>query len=317
MGEKFDWGEHQIDGDRITLAGYDTASELEVAEELCRKVTASHYENFLVANRFTPPELRQDINNVYAFSRYGDDLGDDAPFPPNVRVKLLDEWEEDLERAEVNMWKGEARHPILRALAVTARRHSIPPEPFHNLISAFRLDQTKTRYSDYSELREYCRLSADPVGHLYLYIYGYDDEELRLLSDCTCTALQLANHWQDVGRDLDQDRIYLPLKSMSDAGYSLEEYRGRIVNDEWRKAMQSEVERAQRLFDEGKQLFDKVDPRLAVPLRLFTLGGEEVLRKIRKQQYDTWTRRPRIGKVRQIRLIIKALWLWRRANKAV
>jgi len=313
MSEKFEWGEHSIEGDAVELAGYDTYRTIEQAEKHCSNIARSHYENFVVSNWFTPPEVKQHIENIYAFCRYGDDLGDDAPFPPEQRLQLLNEWESDLKRAAENDWNGEPRHPILTAVQRTASYHSIPVEPFIRLIHAFKMDQTKTRYNNWEELREYCIHSADPVGHLFLYVYGHDDEEMRVLADNTCTALQLANHWQDVSRDLEQDRIYVPLDEMEQFGYTLEMYQNREVNEAWRTLIKHQVDRAQKMFDDGRKLWEKVDPRLAVDLRMFTTGGEAVLRSIRKQNYNTFTKRPRVSKLKQVRLFISTWLAWKRA----
>ena len=315
---KFNWGTHIITDSEVFLAGYDTFNDLVSAQKYCTKIAKSNYENFIISNWFTPKEIKQHIQNIYAFCRYGDDLGDDSPFPPNERLKLLNEWMEDLERAfksENNPWQGEPRHPILRAVSHTADIFKIPITPFKRLIEAFKLDQQKTRYSNYQELKNYCIHSADPVGHLFLYIYGYKDEELQKISDNTCTALQLANHWQDVNRDLEQDRIYMPIEEMERFNYSLEDYKKKIVNDEWRALMRFQVERARELFENGKNLWDKVDSRLVVDLRMFTMGGMAVLDAIEAQGYDTWSKRPKISKLKQLRMLMASRKLWKEAHK--
>ena len=313
MAEKFDWGQHRIEEDGVTLAGFNTYRTIEEAESYCTQIAKSHYENFIISNWFTPPEIRQHIENIYAFCRYGDDLGDDAPFPPEKRLLLLEEWESDLKRAADEDWSGQPQHPILLAVQKTAKQHSIPLQPFIDLIHAFKMDQTKNRYQNWDELKEYCIHSADPVGHLFLYVYGHDDQTMRNLADNTCTALQLANHWQDVERDLEQDRIYIPLEDMERFGYTIEMYQNKEVNEQWKALMKHEVDRAQNLFNEGRKLWPEVDPRLAVDLRMFTLGGEAVLRSIRKQKYDTFRKRPRVSKVKQVRLFISTWLSWKRA----
>ena len=313
MAEKFDWGQHRIEEGGVTLAGFNTYRTIEEAESYCTQIAKSHYENFIISNWFTPPEVRQHIENIYAFCRYGDDLGDDAPFPPEKRLLLLEEWESDLIRAADEDWNGWPQHPILLAVQKTAKQHSIPLQPFIDLIHAFKMDQTKNRYQNWDELKEYCIHSADPVGHLFLYVYGHDDETMRNLADNTCTALQLANHWQDVERDLEQDRIYIPLEDMKRFGYTLEMYQNKEVNEQWKALMKHEVDRAQNLFNEGRKLWPEVDPRLAVDLRMFTLGGEAVLRSIKKQKYDTFRKRPKVSKLKQVRLFISTWLSWKRA----
>jgi len=313
MTKKFDWGQHLVEDTGVTLAGFDLYRNLAEAESYCTSIAKSHYENFIISNWFTPADVRQHIENIYAFCRYGDDLGDDAPFPPEKRLVLLEEWEQDLRRAADNDWTGQPRHPILLAVQNTAKQHSIPLQPFVKLIHAFKMDQTRNRYQDWNELKEYCIHSADPVGHLFLYVYGHDEDGMRTLADNTCTALQLANHWQDVDRDLEQDRIYIPLEDMERFGYTLEMYLNREVNEQWRALMKHEVDRAQNLFNKGRKLWPEVDPRLAVDLRMFTLGGEAVLRSIRRQKYDTFRKRPKVSKLKQLRLFFSTWLSWKRA----
>lgn len=317
MGEKFDFGEHRVaeDGTVTHLAGWDSKTSREEALAYCTLVTKSHYENFVVTNHFTPEEHVQHIQNIYAFSRYGDDLGDDAPFSDEIRWNLLDAWEQDLEEAAKDNWSGNPRHPILRAVQYTAKERNIPKEPFWKLIQAFKMDQTKKRFSNFDELREYCFYSADPVGHLFLYIYGHDDEELRILADWTCTALQLANHWQDVSRDLEQNRIYMPEDTMTRNGYSYEDYNSRVFDNRWKALMIEEVERAQEWFDKGTELWSKCDPKLAVDLMMFSWGGQAVLEAIRRQGYDTWRKRPTVSKFKQLILLMKARRKWKAALK--
>ena len=255
------------------------------------------------------------IQNIYAFCRYGDDLGDEAPFSNNLRWKLLDCWEIDLNEAARDDWSGNPRHPILRAVQHTAKKYSIPLEPFWKLIQAFKMDQKITRYQTWEELREYCIHSADPVGHLFLYVYGHDDAELRKISDYTCTALQLANHWQDVARDYSQNRIYVPIEDMKRFGYTMEMYQARLYNQQWKELMQFQVERTQSWFDKGSPLVARVDQRLAVDLQMFTSGGEAVLRAIEKSKYNTWKKRPTVSKFKQIMMLLKAKSMWKKINQ--
>ena len=177
------------------------------------------------------------------------------------------------------------------------------------------MDQSSNRCNDWAELKQYCVHSADPVGHMFLYVYGYDKQEMRDLADNTCTALQLANHWQDISRDLDQDRIYIPLDEMEQFGFTLEMYEQRVVNEQWRKLLSFQVERAQSLFDEGRKLWPHIDPRLAVDLEMFTKGGESILKSIRRQKFDTFKKRPRVSKFSQLQMILSTWWKWRRAEK--
>ena len=171
----------------------------------CARLTATHYENFSVVTWLTPREHRPAFQSIYAFCRWSDDLGDEAG-DPAISLELLSWWRTEL-RA---MYEGEARHPVMIALAETVRRHDIPERPFQALISAFEQDQRITEYLTYEQLLDYCARSANPVGHLVLYVAGAFSPENARLADMTCSALQLANFWQDVARDLAIGRIYLP-----------------------------------------------------------------------------------------------------------
>ncbi len=313
MGEKFEWGDHRLEP--MHLAGWGLHQNLQDAEIYCSQIADAHYENFLIANKFTPPNIRQHIQNIYAFCRYGDDLGDEAPFDSQGRLKLLEAWEKDLAEAHQSDWSGKPQHPILIAVQYTAKTFNIPLEPFWKLIQAFKMDQTKNRYQSWDELLDYCQHSADPVGHLFLYVYGHDNEELRTLSDKTCTALQLANHWQDISRDWQQNRSYLPEETMQRFGVDWNRYGPEYVDENWKSMLSFEVERAQKLFDEGKKLWKLVDAHLAVDLMMFTKGGEAILQAIRNQKFDTWKKRPKVSKLKQVRLYFKAKAEWKRASR--
>jgi squalene synthase HpnC len=267
------------------------------AFEYCRRYASSHYENFTVVSRFLPRRLRPHFFALYADCRFVDDLGDESA---GDRLALLDAWEAALRRC----YEGRPQHPILVALAETVRQYDIPIEPFLRLIEANRMDQRIHRYATYDDLLRYCRYSANPVGRLVLHLMGYTDEERRRLSDCTCTALQLTNFWQDVGRDLEKGRIYIPLEDMARCGYPEERLLTRVVNDAFRRLMALEVERARRLFEVGRRLEDLVDRRFRVDLRLFRLGGERILRAIERQGYDVLHRRPSLSKGEKLWLML-------------
>ena len=314
MSEKFEWGDHSLEP--VHLAGWGEHQTAVEAQAYCSKIANAHYENFIIVNKFTPKDIKQHIENIYAFCRYGDDLGDEAPFDAEGRLKLLQAWEDDLEEAAREEWNGNPRHPILKAIQITSRKYNIPHLPYWKLIQAFKMDQKKNRYSTWEELKEYCSYSADPVGHLFLYVYGHDEEELRLISDNTCTALQLANHWQDVARDWAENRSYIPQETMDKYGLTWEQYGECVATDSWVNVLREEVIRAQELFDAGKILWQRVNPHLAVDLMMFTKGGEAILKSIRKQRYDTWTKRPTVSKFKHIILLFRAKRAWARAEKS-
>ncbi len=212
---------------------------IEEARRYCERLAKSHYENFLVAGVFCPKPLRQHFYNVYAYCRVSDDLGDEIGDTRKALI-LLDWWEDELDA----MYRGEPRHPVFVALAETVAKFGIPAEPFRDLLTAFRQDQATTRYETFDEVIGYCHYSANPVGRLVLYLCGYNDPQRLALSDKTCAALQLANFWQDVTRDLDKDRIYIPLEDMRRFGYTEPQLFARQFTPEFAALMQFEVDRA-------------------------------------------------------------------------
>ena len=268
----------------------------------CERLAKSHYENFLVAGVFCPKHLRQHFYNVYAYCRISDDLSDEIGDPEKSLV-LLDWWEEELD----SMYVGNPNHPVFVALEETVHQFKIPPDPFRDLLTAFRQDQRVTRYQTMEEVFGYCKNSANPVGRLVLYLCGYDDAERLTLSDYTCTALQLANFWQDVARDLEKDRIYLPLEDMKRFGVTESQLFERKFDSNYAALLKYEVEFTRDLFKKGIGLCDLVDKRVRLDIEMFNQGGMEVLNLIEKQNYDTLTSRPSVPKTRQIAILFKRL----------
>jgi len=277
------------------------APSLEEAREYCRRLARTHYENFSVATWFLPKRLRQDFLNVYAYCRISDDLGDEVG-DPTLSLALLDEWQTELDAC----YAGNPRHPVLVALAETVRKFKIPKHEFANLLIAFRQDQTVTRFETFDDVLAYCRYSANPVGHLVLYLCGYDDTERQQLSDYTCTGLQLANFWQDVTIDYAKDRIYLPLEDLRRYSVTERDLAQNRNTPAFCEMMKFEVERARQWFDRGLPLVGKVDKELAVDIELFTRGGQEILNAIERQNYAVLGRRPVISKPRKLALVARA-----------
>lgn len=273
------------------------------AEQYTRWLATNHYENFHVVSILLPGRLHQDFFNVYAFCRWSDDLGDEIGEPAES-LRLLTWWRAELDR----MYAGETQHPVFMALAGTARKHDLPIEPFADLISAFLQDQQVNRYANWEELFAYCRNSANPVGRLVLYLCGYRDGERQRLSDATCTALQLANFWQDIAVDLEKDRVYIPLDVMEKHGYSVADLYSRRFNPAFRAVMVEVVAKARELFETGLALPSLLDRRLAIDIDLFSRGGLKVLDKIAAQDYNVLARRPAISKVERVGLLLKTLW---------
>ena len=278
-----------------------TAPSLAEAQAYCVRLATSHYENFPVVTWFLPKHLHQHFYNVYAYCRISDDLGDEVGNKQQSLV-LLDQWEAELGRC----YSGEPRHPVFVALRETVREFDIPQHEFSDLLQAFRQDQIVTHYPRFADLLGYCQYSANPVGRLVLYLCGYRDAERQKLSDYTCTALQLANFWQDVGADFDKGRIYLPLEDFAKFGVSERELGERRATPEFRAMMKFEVERAREWFHRGLPLAKTVDKRLARDIELFSRGGLAILRAIEKQDCDVLTSRPVISKRRKVLLLARA-----------
>jgi squalene synthase HpnC len=275
---------------------------LEEAQAYCKRLTESHYENFHVASWFLPKRLRPHFQSIYAYCRISDDLGDEVG-SREQSLALLDLWDEELDAC----YRDEARHPVFVALKSTIAACEIPKEPFADLLTAFRQDQSVTRFDSMAEVLEYCRYSANPVGQLVLYASGYREPEMFRLSDFTCSALQLANFWQDVRVDYGKGRVYLPQEDMSRFGVPVETIASGRMTTEFRELMRYEVNETRKMFAAGEPLIGMVDRELAVDLDLFTRGGLEILNAIEAQDYDVLRARPAISKWRKARLLIGAL----------
>lgn len=283
------------------------ASRAADAERLTRALAHAHYENFSVVSLLLPRHLRQDFCNIYAFCRVADDLGDELADPAESTAALT-----LLRQQTLACHSGQSERILFVALGETIRRYDIPVAPFLDLIDAFQQDQRECRYETFAQVVDYCRRSADPVGRLVLYLCGYRDEARQRLSDQTCTALQLANFWQDVRRDLlDRDRIYLPAEDMNRFGVSeaglhdgIERNAG---SNAFRQLIEFQVERAAKMFDEGDALLPLLDPAVRAQVALYGKGGRLVLEAIRSQDYDTLARRPVLGRWQKGRLVLSAL----------
>jgi squalene synthase HpnC len=275
---------------------------LDEAIDYCARLTSSHYENFSVVTWLTPRPLRPAFRSIYAFCRWSDDLGDEVGDPTRSK-QLLAWWRGEL-RA---LYDGNARHPVMVALAPTVEEFSIPIEPFEALISAFEQDQVVTEYQTFDQLLDYCRRSANPVGHLVLYLARCFDPVNASLSDSTCTALQLANFWQDVARDLAIGRIYLPLEDREAFGYPVVDLRSLRFSPEFARLMKFEVDRTRPLFEQGRPLIDRMPRGLAVDVDLFSRGGQAILDRIEGQGFDVLSRRPEVGKLAKLGLLLRTL----------
>ena len=277
---------------------------LDEARGWCRQLTTSHYENFHVATFFLPQKVRPHFESIYAYCRVSDDLGDEVANPA-VALRLLETWGGMLEECYVAPERS--RHPVFVALRETIEACDLPRELFADLLVAFRVDQVKTEYATWEELMEYSRYSANPVGRLVLWVCGYREESLGLLSDKVCTALQLANFWQDVVEDAERGRRYIPAESMVRYGVEEGQLEGRVFTPAFRGMMEELVVRTRGMLTEGGAIAGLVDKELAVTLRLFRQGGDAILDGITQQNFDVLRGRPVVTKWKKVQLLAGAL----------
>ena len=327
---------------------------LEAADRYCEGLAKTHYENFTVGSWLLPKSQRRQVYAIYGYCRTVDDLGDEdtasredlhngglvqtrtpvdlappsdakpgqgQPFQPvglrekTRRLESLDWWETELRLC----YSGTPTHPVMVALQRTISDCGIPERPFLKLIEANRMDQRTDRFSTYSELLNYCDHSANPVGHLFLYLFGYRDEERQRLADATCTALQLTNFWQDVARDYSQGRIYLPEEDLRRFGYTgeelTEELASGMANQRFRRLLAFQVDRARALFREGAPLVETLQGAVKLDVALFTRGGLAILDAIEGRDYDVLSARPALSRTRKAGLFA-ATWLaWKMGGK--
>lgn len=282
----------------------DERPTLEEAQMWCHRLATTHYENFHVATWFLPQRVRPHFESVYAYCRVSDDLGDEVATPA-VGLRLLRTWGEMLD--ECYAAPERSRHPVFVALRETIVACDLPKDLFADLLLAFRQDQVKTHFDTWEELLAYSRYSANPVGRLVLLVCGYRDEERALLSDKVCTALQLANFWQDVVEDADRGRRYLPGEYMEAFRVEDAQLAGRVFTPEYGAMMKTLVERTRAMLQEGGAIAGTVDHELAVTLNLFRRGGDAILDGIVAQGYDTLRGRPVVSKTKKLLLLSVAL----------
>jgi squalene synthase HpnC len=265
-------------------------------------------ENFPVASRVLPRRIREQLLALYGFARLVDELGDAAGRPPAQRLAALDWLEGELERA----YAGEARHPLLVRLQGTVRACALPREPFTRLIEANRVDQRVARYDTWEQLLGYCHLSADPVGELVLGVFGAATPGRVALSDRICTALQLAEHWQDVAEDLRAGRIYLPAEDLARFGCAERDLAQPAA--EWRVKglIAFEVARTRELLGEGAPLIGTLHGRKRLAVAAFVSGADAALRAIERAGYDVLAGPPRASRARRAAALARTLAEWRR-----
>lgn len=280
----------------------ESSVSLAEAEAYCRRLATTHYENFPLVSWLLPRRLHQHFYNVYAYCRWADDLGDEIG-DPERSLELLAWWREELAAC----YAGEPRHPVFVALRRSIDEFTIPRQPFLDLISAFEQDQRVREYDTFDQLRDYCRRSADPVGRLVLFLCRQHNERNVAWSDSICTGLQLANFWQDVSRDFDMGRIYLPREDYERFGYTRTDFDAHRTNTAFLELMRFEVERARQFLRGGLPLVPVLPGRLQVDIDLFARGGLKILERIERIDYRVWDRRPVVTKGDAVGLLCGAV----------
>lgn len=267
------------------------------------KFANSHYENFPTASLLIPKDLRKHVAVIYQFARTADDYADEHNYDSKKRLELLNDFENQFYEALNGKWTNN----MFYALANTINEKQLTIENFTNLVFAFKQDTFKDRYKNYNELIEYCRYSANPVGRLILELFQIKEQEAFLLSDKICTALQLTNFWQDVSVDYKKGRIYLPQNEISDFNVNQIDFENNSANSNFKQLISFQVARTQKLFDEGKNLLNFLNGRLKLQIKLTIIGGEEILIKIKQQDFDVLQKRPKIERKDFFKLLKKVI----------
>ena len=279
----------------------------------CERLARDHYENFPVASLILPAAMRPHIASIYAFARRADDFADEPGIPDEERLRLLDAWGERLQHAGAghsNSGQDTAGDDLIfEALGETVRHHALPLTLFEDLLSAFRQDVTTRRYARWEDVLDYCRRSANPVGRLVLRVAGYSDPRLDAASDAVCTALQLTNFWQDLGRDWANGRLYVPLTDLYESGASEHDIAKRHMTEAWRAGLALMAQRTRELFVAGRSVCNGVRGRLRWQLRLTWLGGQRILEKVERARQKSFDVRPTLG-ARDIPALVRGAVLW-------
>ena len=279
-------------------------SEASESFNYCTKIALEHYENFPVGSWLIPKEKRKYVHAIYAFARTADDFADEQRYREDERMQLLIDWEKRLDEC---ISGPPPAHPVFIAVKEAIERFNIPETLLKDLVTAFKMDTINKRYKTMSDVLNYCHYSANPVGRIVLHMFEYKDPELHRLSDFICTALQLANFWQDIAMDINKDRIYIPLEDMERFGYTVSDLKSQALNDSFRTLLCREVEFTRDLFKKGRPLCTSVGKDLSFELRAVWSGGMKILEKIEQNGYDIFNKRPVISTIDKIRILLRAL----------
>jgi squalene synthase HpnC len=267
-------------------------------------LTENHYENFPVASFLIPKRLRRDVAIIYWFARTADDLADEGNYTAEERLKQLNSFEERL----CSLLKGSFNSHFESALFETIKNNNLHPEYFFDLLSAFKQDVTKNRYSDFNELLDYCRRSANPVGRLMLQLFKIKDEAADSASDKICTALQLTNFYQDVHKDYGKGRIYFPQEELDRFNVAETDFQNSSASRNFKDMLKFNIDRAETMFDEGRLLLNFLDGRIYWEIKLTLLGGKEILKRIKRSGYDVFKFSPKLKKSDFIKIFLKSIY---------
>ncbi|MCF8240931.1 MAG: squalene synthase HpnC [Melioribacteraceae bacterium] len=267
--------------------------------------TARHYENFPVVSLFVPANLRKHVAVIYQFARMADDIADEGKLSADDRLVGLKNYELSFSNSLIKR----NNEGFWAALNHTIEEFKLTHENFYKLISAFRQDVIKKRFENFGEILDYCSNSANPVGRIILELNNVRDEQAFRFSDKICTALQLTNFYQDVAIDFRKGRIYIPQDELEDHNVKVNVFEESQIDHNFKKCMMFQIDRAQNYFDEGKSLLDYLDGRLKMQIKWTIFGGEEILSKIKKNDYNVLQIRPKLTKLDYFRLMIKSLFL--------
>lgn len=289
-----------------------TQKDLDYAYSFCKEIAISHYENFPVASILIPSNKRKFLYNIYAFARHADDIADSDSLSIEEKIRKLNELDNELRKIESG--KADNFLPdtenIFIALANTISELKIPVNEFRNLLHAFRQDSLKQSYESFDELISYSDFSANPIGHLVLFVFGYDPSvsgKIFELSDKICTALQLTNFWQDVSEDLKIQRVYIPKKVMEEFSYSGELLFSKSENENFRKVIKDLTDKTRRIFREGEEIVNLVKGRLKYELMATIEGGLEILHKIEQVNFNVLSNRVTIDNFDKVKLFGKII----------
>ncbi len=276
-----------------------TNYDIKTAYQEALEFTKSHYENFPVVSFLLPKAIRKDVAVIYQFARQADDIADEGDLSHDERFKQLSEYRKSF----IQSLEGNPPNKFWAALAKTMKEKNLTSSNFIDLLTAFEQDITKKRYDNFAELQNYCNNSANPVGRIILELHGIYDDEANKYSDAVCTALQLTNFYQDVSIDIQKERIYIPKDELLEFNVNENMFLLSDINRNFKKLIQFQVERTEKLFDDGKKLLTKLPWRLKRQIGWTIKGGEAILSKIRDNDFDVLNQRPTLSKKDFIKLL--------------